>query len=63
MAGRPVGATDRDTPKLTDAQLDKLVELHDRYKMSYRALGTRYGVSEKMAARLAKARREVVANG
>lgn len=62
MAGRPVGATDRNTPKLTDKQLDKMMELHDRYGMSYRAIGTRYGIGEKMAQRLAKKRREV-ANG
>lgn len=60
MAGRPVGATDRTTPKLTDKQLDKMVELHDRYRMSYRAIGTRYGIGEKMAQRFVKARKEVL---
>lgn len=58
MAGRPVGATDRNTPKLTDKQLDKMVELHDHYHMSYRAIGTRYGIGERMAQRCVKRRKE-----
>lgn len=58
MAGRPKGTLAPTTPVLTPAQLDKLVELHDRRGMTYRALGVRYGISEKMAQRLAQAHKE-----
>lgn len=55
---RTAGATANSIPKLTDAQLDKMVELHDRYRMSYRAIGTRYGIGEKVAQRCVKRRKE-----
>lgn len=54
MRGRPVGSTAPTTPQLTDAQRDKMVELHDRHGLSYRAIGTRYGIGEKMAMRLVR---------
>lgn len=60
LVARTKGATDSSTPKLTDAQLDKMVELHDRYGLSYRAIGTHYGMSEKMAYRAVRARKEAL---
>ena len=54
---RTACATANSVPKLTPAQLDKLVELHDRRGMTHRALGVRYGISEKKAFRVVKERR------
>lgn len=52
-----VGNSKGGTSNLTDAQKDKMVELHDRYGMTYRAIGARYGISEKKAFRVVKERR------
>lgn len=60
LVARTKGAIDRDTPRLAERQLDKMVELHDRYGLSYRAIGTRYGMSEKMAYRAVRARKEAL---
>lgn len=57
-AGRPKETLAPTTPRLTPAQLDKMVELHDRYKLSYRAIGVRYGIGEKMAQRMASKHRK-----
>jgi hypothetical protein len=62
-AGRPKGTLAPTTPVLTPAQLDKMVELHDRYKLSYRAIGTRYGIGEKRVMRLIKKQKEGTVNG
>lgn len=51
---RTAGATASATPKLTEAQRGKMVELHDRHGLSYRAIVTRYGIGEKMAMRLVR---------
>lgn len=55
---RTACATANSVPKLTPAQLDKMVELHDRYKLSYRAIGVRYGIGEKMAQRITSKHRK-----
>ncbi len=39
-----------------------MVELHDRYGMSYRAIGTRYGIGERMAQRCVKRRKEATSD-
>ena len=62
-AGCPKGTLAPTTPRLTPAQLDKMVELHDRYKLSYRAIGTRYGIGEKLVMRLIKKQKEGTVNG
>lgn len=62
-AGCPKGTLAPTTPRLTPAQLDKMVELHDRYKLSYRAIGVRYGIGEKRAMRLIKKQKEGMADG
>lgn len=62
-AGRPKGTLAPTTPRLTPAQLDKMVELHDRYKLSYRAIGVRYGIGEKRVMRLIKKQKEGTVNG
>jgi len=60
---RQAGSVAADRPQLTDSQLDKMVELHDRYGMSYRAIGTRYGIGEKRVMRLIKKQKEGTVNG
>lgn len=60
---RTASSAAADIPKLTDKQLEKMVELHDRYGMSYRAIGARYGIGEKRAMRLIKKQKGETANG
>lgn len=38
--------------RFTNAQLDRMVWLHDHGGMTYRAIGVRYGMSEKQAQRV-----------
>lgn len=60
---RTASSSAADIPKLNDRQLEKMVELHDRYGMSYRAIGTRYGIGEKRVMRLIKKQKEGTVNG